>query len=320
MPGQGRPSPASMVKAGRSGGRMGGNMGRWDSRKPSFPFFINRIRRNENATADVKKSRRIRLWAVLVWLLVWELASLSIGQEILLVSPVSVLLRLLKLMTGAEASLPEASPGLRFSPEAAAGFWRSVLFSFVRIPGGFLLAAVTGSLLAALSSVSSFVRDLLAPAMAAVKAVPVASIIILILIWIPSRNLSIIISYLMVLPVMYTNVLNGISALDPQLLEMARVFRIPSSRYIRRICLPQLLPFLRSGFSLSLGLCWKAGVAAEVIGIPEGSIGERLYEAKIYLETADLFAWTLVILILSVCFEKCCLFLLDRFSTLLEQG
>lgn len=125
--------------------------------------------------------------------------------------------------------------------------------------------------------------------MAAVKAVPVASFIILILIWVPSRNLSIVISFLMVLPVIYTNVLNGIRSTDPKLLEMARVFRIPLFRRIRYIYLSQLLPFLRTGFSLSLGLCWKAGVAAEVIGIPKGSIGEKLYEAKVYLETPDLF-------------------------------
>ncbi len=136
--------------------------------------------------------------------------------------------------------------------------------------------------------------------MSAIKAIPVASFIILVLIWVPSRNLSIVISFLMVLPVVYTNVLNGIASTDRKLLEMAQVFRVPLSRRIRYIYLSQLLPFLRTGFSLSLGLCWKAGIAAEVIGIPKGSIGEKLYEAKVYLQTADLFAWTLVIVLISV--------------------
>lgn len=246
------------------------------------------------------KQNRIRLWAVVLWLMVWELASLYIGQEILLVSPVSVLRRLYGL-----ALLPD--------------FWASIAFSFFRIIGGFLLAAFCGTLLAGLAGAFAFFRELLAPAMAAIKATPVASFIILVLIWVPSRNLSVIISFLMVLPVIYTNVLNGIRSTDPKLLEMARVFRVPLMRRIRYIYLSQLLPFLRTGFSLSLGLCWKAGVAAEVIGIPKGSIGEKLYEAKVYLETADLFSWTLVIVLISVIFEKLFLRLIDRGVALIEK-
>lgn len=249
-----------------------------------------------------KTGRSIRPWAVAVWLAVWELASLSVGQEILLVSPIRVAVRLLELMT-----------------RSAADFWPSVAFSFGRIIGGFLLSSLTGILLASLAGAFRPLRDLLAPAMAAIKAVPVASFIILILIWVPSRSLSVAISFLMVLPVMYLNVLNGIESMDPKLLEMAGVFRIPPIRRIRYLYVSQLLPFLRSGFSLSLGLCWKAGVAAEVIGIPEGSIGEKLYEAKVYLETPDLFAWTLVIVCLSVLFEKSFLWLADRLAALLEH-
>ena len=162
-------------------------------------------------------------------------------------------------------------------------------------------------------------RELLAPAMAAVKATPVASFIILVLIWVPSRNLSVVISFLMVLPVIYTNVLNGIQDTDGQLLEMAGVFRVSRWKRIRYIYLSSVLPFFRAGCSLGLGLCWKAGVAAEVIGIPQGSIGEKLYEAKVYLETPHLFAWTVVIIILSILFEKVFLFLTDLFVRKVES-
>lgn len=270
--------------------------GRWPSQAP------------RKLSGDGRTQGRIRPWAVIVWLAVWELASLYIGQEILLVSPVSVAKRLWELLSGAG------------SAAAAADFWRSVAFSFFRIIGGFFLASLAGTLLAALAAAFRPIQELLAPAMATIKAIPVASFIILVLIWVPSRNLSVVISFLMVLPVMYTNVQNGIRSTDRELLEMAEVFHIPLGRRIRYIYLSQLLPFLRSGFSLSLGLCWKAGVAAEVIGIPKGSIGEKLYQAKIYLETADLFAWTLVIVAMSVLFEKCFLFLVDRAVALVEKS
>ena len=134
---------------------------------------------------------------------------------------------------------------------------------------------------------------------------------ILILIWVSSRNLSFVISFLMVFPIIYTNVLDGISYMDIQLKEMADIFQIPVARRIRWIYLSQIMPFFCTGCSLGLGLCWKAGVAAEVIGIPQNSIGENLYNAKIYLDTAELFAWTMVIICISVLFEKGFLKLID---------
>ena len=159
----------------------------------------------------------------------------------------------------------------------------------------------------------------MAPFMLTVKAVPVASFVILILMWVSSKNLSIIISFLIVLPVIYTNIKDGISSCDKQLLEMAQVFRISPMRKIRYIYISQIMPFFRAACSISLGLCWKSGVAAEVIGIPKNSIGENLYNAKIYLDTPDLFAWTVVIILISLIFEKLFIYLLDKGIKRLER-
>ena len=183
-------------------------------------------------------------------------------------------------------------------------FWQSVLFSVGHIVLGFLISALLGIALAALAYRFSAVRQLLSPLTAAVKAVPVASFVILVLLWVSSRQLSIIISILIGFPVIYTNVLTGLDSTDVRLIEMARVFRIPFVTQLRAIYLYSVLPFLRSSLGIAMGLCWKSGVAAEVIGIPDGSIGEKLYEAKVYLETADLFCWTIVIVLLSIGCEK----------------
>ena len=231
------------------------------------------------------KKRKLPLWAVLLWLLVWQAASMALDSDILLVSPLRVIATLLAL-------LPTAR------------FWASLLGSMARILGGFFLAAALGTLLAALAARFKRVEELLAPLVLAMKTVPVASFIILALIWFGSRNLSVFIALVMVFPVMYTNVLSGIRARDDSLLEMAQVFKIPALRRIRCIDLPQVMPYFRAGCTLGLGLCWKAGVAAEVIGMPVPSIGERLQQAKVYLDTPELFAWTLVIVLMSVGFEK----------------
>jgi len=229
--------------------------------------------------------KRLPLWAVVFWLIVWELLAIWVAEPILLVTPVAALRRLVELVQ-----------------EAA--FWKSIAFSVGHILLGFGLSALLGVGLAALAYRFHLVRELLAPLTAAVKAIPVASFVILVLLWVSSRDLSIIISLLIGFPVIYANVLMGLDSTDPKLIEMAKVFRVPFLTQLRAIYLYQVLPFLRSGLAVAIGLCWKSGVAAEVIGIPKGSIGENLYKAKVYLETPDLFCWTLVIVLLSIACEK----------------
>ena len=86
--------------------------------------------------------------------------------------------------------------------------------------------------------------------------------------------------------------------------EVSTVFRMPIGRRILYIWIPRIKPFILSACSIALGLSWKAGVAAELIGIPKNSLGEMLYYSKIYFNTLDLFAWTVIIVLLSIGFEK----------------
>ena len=160
-----------------------------------------------------------------------------------------------------------------------------------------------GVVLAALSYRFQVVRDLLAPLVATVKSIPVASFVILVLIWVPSERLSVIISFLMVFPIIYLNILEGLDNTDRDLLEMADVFGISWQDRIRYIYCSHVLPYFQAACSLALGVCWKAGIAAEVIGLPNHTIGMHLYDAKVYLDTPDLFAWTLVIIAISIVFE-----------------
>ena len=171
-----------------------------------------------------------------------------------------------------------------------------------------------GIFLAVLAYWSKTVEILTAPVIAVVKSTPVASFIILCLIWIPSKNLSVFISFLMVFPVVYTNLLEGLRQTDKQLLEMADSFGAGLGKKVEFVYLSQVMPYAATACKLGLGLCWKAGIAAEVIGIPTGSIGEKLYKSKVYLETPDLFAWTIVIIFVSMTFEKIFLFFLKKIT------
>ena len=251
---------------------------------------------------DKTKKRRIQILAASVfWLGVWQAAAVAIGQEVLLVSPVQAIGTLVELLPQAE-------------------FWQRIGFSAGRILLGFGLGALSSAVLAVAAEKWEWVDALLAPVMQLVKATPVASFIILALVWVRGSSLSVLISFLMVLPVLYGAVRTGIRAADPQLLEMAKVFRLPLGRRLRAVWLPAVLPAFRQGCSVALGICWKSGVAAEVIGLPNGSIGDALYRSKITLSTGELFAWTFVIILLSAAFEKLFLRALDAGSRALIGG
>lgn len=235
-----------------------------------------------------------RFSAVLLWLFVWQAAAMALNQPLLLSSPVRVIARLFALLEDA-------------------AFYRALSFSFTRIALGALCGLLLGIVLALVASRSKIVEFLLQPLIITIATVPVASFIILTLMFLSSRDLSIFISFLMVLPIIYSNLLQGLKAIPRDMTEMAKMYHLSPVRRLLLVELPHVKSHLLSGASTALGMAWKSGVAAEVIGIPIGSIGENLYQSKIYFDTSGLFAWTAVIVALSVLFVKATLCVL-RFA------
>lgn len=234
------------------------------------------------------------------WIFMWQLTASLIGNRILLVGPLETL----------QALGERALQG---------GFWLSVGHSLLRISAGFVSGLALGLLLAAGSSRYKLLEDLLAPVMALLKAIPVASFVVLFLIWWRSGVLATAVSFCIVLPNIYVNTLEGIRHVDPRLLEMARVLEIPAWNRFFYIYRPALKPYLDSAIRISAGMSWKSGVAAEVIGIPSLSVGEQLYLSKIYLDTAGVLAWTAVTVLASVVCEQAVLALWRLFQRL-EPG
>lgn len=238
--------------------------------------------------------------AILFWLVVWEIAARLVAQQLFLASPIQVLKTLY---------------GLLGYPE----FYSTVGFSLLRISLGFLLAAAAGSALAVLAYNVKLCETLLRPLMGAVMAAPVASFVVLALLLVGSRNLNALVTFLMVLPVFYTYILTGLKSVEPERFEAADVFGMIRSDRFRFIYLPYVAPYACSSCEVGIGIAWKAGVSAEVIGIAAGSIGEKIYESKLYLDTAELFAYTLVVIIISVVLERLAVFLIRRAEKLLTD-
>ena len=230
---------------------------------------------------------------VLFWLILWEIADRLIDNRIILVGPTHILIALADQMGQSD-------------------FWITCGASFLRIAVGFILSFIGGFVLALVCYKYKIIRDFLEPIMIMLKTVPMISFVIMLLIWVGNQALTIYLSFLIVLPIIYTNTLQGLENVDVQLLEMAKVFHLAPWKKFIYIYRPAFMPFVMSASKLALGMSWKSGTAAEIIGVPAHYIGEQLYMSKIYLNTASLFAWTTMIILLSLVFEKLFLYLLKK--------
>lgn len=241
-----------------------------------------------------------RIAAIFVAILLWQLLAMKLDQKLLLATPVDVAKTLGVLVKSQE-------------------FYSAVAYSMGRILLGLLIGAAVGIACALLAGRWHFMEVLFWPYFSAMKATPVASIVILCLVWLSGRRLSVFIVFLVVTPVIYTNILAGIKNLDLKMKDMARVFGINGVRRLLYVYLPELKTYIIAAFALATGMAFKAGIAAEVIGTPGGSVGKMLYNAKVYLETPELFAWTLVIIVLSVVVEQVILGLVKRMFAGLQR-
>lgn len=222
---------------------------------------------------------------VLFWIGVWQLAAFLVGSELLLPQPYTILCTFLQAAGNLD-------------------FWISCGLSLLRILFGFFLGLLCGALLAFVCFFSRILNALISPLLHVIRATPVASFVLLALLWLRSSVLPCFISALMVIPIVWGNLIEGLRKTDSQLLEMAHCFHLGRWKTFRLIYLPSIRPWLYSASVTSMGLAWKSGVAAEVLCQPARAIGTQLYYSKVYFETEQLFTWTIVVITLSFLLEK----------------
>jgi NitT/TauT family transport system permease protein len=231
----------------------------------------------------IKKLIRYTVIAA-IWIAIWQIVSLSVGNELLFPAPLSVLLRLCELALTSD-------------------FYKTVALSILRVVVGMAAGIIIGVIGGTLCAFSSIAKDFFSPVLAIIKSTPVASFIILLVLWLSRDATPVVIAMIMVLPVVWANIEMGLRKTDVSLVEMAKVYNMPRARQISDIYIPTVYPYFLSSMRSSLGMAWKAGIAAEVLLQPLISIGKQIFESKYLLETVDLFAWTVVVIILSVLIE-----------------
>lgn len=248
-----------------------------------------------NALCPRAKALLERAGVLAFYTALWALAAHWVDSPLLLPTPLAVLRRL-------GALLPSS------------GFWLTLGATLLRTLLAYLLGIAFAVLLSALCCRFRAAELLVSPLLSAVRATPVTSFIVLALVWLSSARVPVLTGFLMTLPVVYSALTQAVRAIDARLLEMARLYRFGRAGTLRHVLLPAVLPAFVESCMAAIGLCWKAVVASEVIGVPRRAVGSRLYEAKIYLETDSLLAWTLMLVLLSVLLEALLRRLTRRFS------
>lgn len=260
--------------------------------------LIEEERHAAEARAAADKQSGARRFArkagiIAFWLAIWQLLDVIIDNRLVLAGPIRV----------AQALVEQIG-----QPD----FWVICGASFGRIALGFLLSFVVGFLLALMSCRHRLFRDFVDPIISLLRTIPVASFIILLLIWVGNQALTVFLAFFVVLPLIYTNMVTGFESVDRQMLEMARVYGLSRWRTFLYIYRPAFMPFLMSSTKISLGMTWKSGIMAEVLATPKPSIGKEMATARTFLDTPDLLAWTVVVMVLSFLFEKAFMELLKR--------
>lgn len=229
----------------------------------------------------IKKS----IFGILFWLILWQISANLINDNILLPGPNLVIKSFFILITSQDT-------------------WVRLGLSLMKILVGFIFAVIFAIIFSYFSFKCKWLDELMILPMNFMKSVPVTSFVVILLIWTDSEILSIFISFILALPIIYQNLRTGFQNLDKKMMEMADIYHISEKNRICTIYYFQMKPQFTSSILTVSGMMIKAGIAAEIIGLPPKSIGESIFQAKLYLQMDLVFAWTILIVLTSVILEK----------------
>ena len=251
----------------------------------------------KSRTSDKKYYKPLlTLCSVALWILVWQLLHVAIGYDFLFPSVTDTVKAL-------------------FGLAVTSVFWKTVLLSLVRILIGLILGIAFGCIFTLISVYLPLLDSFISIGMSIIKSTPVASIVILLWVLIDGKNLPVIIALMMVAPIIWQNLKDAYNSIDKNLYEVSLAFEFSTPKRFRHVFLPTLTGYFIPAVLTSVGLAWKSGIAAEIIAYTRNSIGQYIKNAKDSFETAEMFAWTLTVVLISIALESGIKLLLRRFKT-----
>jgi len=229
---------------------------------------------------DKKKRLLISSVSCIALVIVWEIASVALNASVILPSPFEVAASVVRLF---------ASPA----------FLKNVGSTVLRAVFSFLIIFIAGSVAGTAAGLHPALDAVLSPFVTLLKATPVMSVILLAFIWFSTGAVPVFAAFLMAFPVMYVQVLNGSQRLDAKLMQMCSVYGITGRKYLLNFVIPSLVPSYVTGAKQSLSMIWKVVIAAEVLTVPSSGIGRSLQLSQVRLDTASVFAWTIIAVVLT---------------------
>jgi NitT/TauT family transport system permease protein len=232
-------------------------------------------------------SARLRLPSLVVLavlLIVWEAVSRRYGAYVM-PSPGAVVRGLAEVVASGEV-------------------WKHAGASLYRIAIGF-----GGSLvLAVLMGLASFLwrpaRIAVVDVVTVLNSTSVFVWIVVSLIWFGLTNMApIFTTFMITLPVIAANVVEGVGSVDRRLLEMGQVYRLSGWETFRSIVIPSTIPHLVAGLKVGFGLALKVSVVAEIFGVTSG-IGYIMNYSREILATQMVFVWALVMIAIMLVIDK----------------
>lgn len=221
----------------------------------------------------------------LFWILMWQILYMLVNEPLFLTGPLDTFRCLIQLL-------------------CETGTYVVVLRTISKILAGFLFSLLTAVIMAFAAWKIPVLREGLTPLMSFFKSVPIASVIILFLAWFSSSGISVFIAGFVAFPIIYFEILSALDDIDKKILEVLWVYKVSALKRMRYVYFPVICDRLVQTARIAVGMCIRAGIAAELIGVPMRSLGEKLYKAKLYLEIDDLFAWTFIIVAVGYLCEK----------------
>lgn len=230
------------------------------------------------ATIIVSKIKKVIYIAC--WIIIWQVVYLRVGKDVLVPSPIQTSKALIELAQ-------EAS------------FYINIIVTCQRVVWGTSISLIVGLMLGIMVYLYPVLKPFFEPIIVVMKSTPIMAIIILALLWFKSNDVPIFVCFLMCCPIVYTNTVQNLGEIDQNLLELIKLYHVKMRYLIKSFYWPYISSCIQSTLCLVVGMSWKVVIAAEVLAIPKYAMGYELLEAKIYLETERVFAWVIVIILLS---------------------
>ena len=221
---------------------------------------------------------------IIIFILLWFFISLKINSEIVFPNILTIIKKLIEIIL-------EKS------------FYKDLFLSLIRVFITFILSFLLAIIFGILSGIFLYIRYMLMPIINFIRTIPTIPLILVAIIWFDNNTVPIFVSMLVIFPIMYDAVVNGIINVDKNLIDMSLSYNVSLKTQIISLYIPSIKPYILTAISQSMGITWKSILAAEILALPSLGIGSKLYESHLYLDTVSLFAYCLIAVIFNGIFE-----------------